>query len=418
MIKNNLLIKNASQLLTMDAEQVNNLGLIENGYAYIEGSKIIAVGNRDDVENYINDMDLVTEIDASGKVVLPGFVDCHTHLVFGGSRVREYTVKLNDDNPETLKMLGIEAGLYGTVNATKNSSNEMLENQALKRLTNMLVSGTTTVEIKSGYGFTTESEIRMLEINKSVEKMVPIDIYSTFLGAHYWPKNLSKEKYIDILMNEMIPKVAELKLAKYSDIWCDDGYYTAKESEKILSCTREYGMSPRIHTDCYSYIGGSDLAADMQMLSADHLNYTPVNVFKKLRDANVIGVVLPGTDFIVKHPKPFDPRPMFESGMKLALASNCNPGVWVESMQFILALACRQHRFTPAEAIKSSTLYGAMALGLDDRGILAAGKNADIQIWDLDTYEDVVYKFGTNHVETVIKDGEIVVNKGIIKGVV
>lgn len=418
MKKNNLLIKNARQLLTMNSEETNDLGLIENGYLYIEDGKIVAVGNRDDVLKYIYDINLLTEIDAHGKVVLPGFVDCHTHLVFGGSRVKEYSAKLINDNPDTLNKLGIESGLYGTVSATKNSTTEMLENQALGRLTSMLASGTTTVEIKSGYGFTTESEIRMLKINKRLEKMIAMDIYSTFLGAHCWPKDLEKEKYIDILINEMIPRVSELKLATYSDIWCDDGYYTAKESEKILSFTRDYGMSPRIHTDCYSYIGGSDLAADMHMLSADHLNYTPINVFKKLRDANVIGVVLPGTDFIVKHPKPFDPRPMLESGMKLALASNCNPGVWVESMQFILALACRQHRFTPAEAIKSSTLYGAMALGLDDRGILAVGKNADIQIWDLDTYEDVVYKFGTNHVETVIKNGEIVVNKGILKGVV
>lgn len=417
-MKNNLLIKNASQLLTMNSEEPNNLGIIENGYVYIEDSKIIEVGNKEGIQKHICDLEVETEIDAHGKIVLPGFVDCHTHLVFGGSRVKEYTAKLNNDNPETLKNLGIEKGLYGTVSATNNSTLEMLENQAMGRLINMLASGTTTVEIKSGYGLTTESEIKLLEINKSLEKMVPIDVYSTFLGAHYWPKNLAKEKYIDILVNEMIPRISELKLAKYSDIWCDDGYYTARESAKILSCTRDYGMSPRIHTDCYSYIGGSDLAADMQMLSADHLNYTPVNVFKKLRDANVIGVVLPGTDFIVKHPKPFDPRPMFESGMKLALASNCNPGVWVESMQLILALACRQHRFTPAEAIKSSTLYGAMALGLEDRGILATGKKADIQIWDLDTYEDVVYKFGINHVETVIKDGKVVVNKGILKGVV
>lgn len=416
MKKNSLLIKNASQLLTMNSNDTNDLGLIENGYLYIEDSEIVAVGNKEDVQKYIYDVDLVNEIDAKGKVVLPGFIDCHTHSVFGGSRVNEYSLKLTDDNPDSLKKLGVETGLYGTINSTKNISTEELENQSLGRLTNMLASGTTTIEIKSGYGLTTESEIKMLQINKNLRQKLPIDIYSTFLGAHYWPKDLGKEKYIDLLINEMIPKVSELKLAKYNDIWCDDGYYNVRECEKILACGKEYGLFPRIHTDCYSYIGGSDLACDMHMLSADHLNFTPENVFKKLQKANVIGVVMPGTDFAVKHPKPFNPRPMLNSGMKLALATNCNPGVWVESMQFILILACRQHGFTPEEAIKSSTLHGAMALGLDDRGMLKVGKKADIQIWDLDTYKDIVYKFGTNHVEIVIKDGKIVVNNGIVKG--
>lgn len=415
MNKNKLLIKNASQLLTMNSNDTNDLGLIENGYLYIEDGKIIAVGKKEDVQKYIHD-DAVNEIDARGNVVLPGFVDCHTHTVFGGSRVKEYSIKLNNNNPDALKNLGAETGLYGTINETNKLSSEELEKQSLKRLINMLASGTTTIEIKSGYGLTTESEIKMLQINKNLEKKLSIDIYSTFLGAHYWHKDLGKEKYIDLLINEMIPKVSELKLAKYNDIWCDDGYYDIKECEKILSCGKDYGLVPRIHTDCYSYIGGSDLACDMHMLSADHLNYTPKNVFKKLKDADVIGVVMPGTDFAVKHPKPFNPRPMLDEGMKLALASNCNPGVWVESMQFILILACKQHGFSPEEAIKASTLYGAMALGLDDRGMLYAGKKADIQIWDLNTYEDVVYKFGTNQVKTVIKDGKIVVNNGIVKG--
>lgn len=409
----NILIKSASQLLTMRSGDTNDVGMIENGYVYIKDGKIEAIGSTADMKELV-DSENIEIIDAAGKIVLPGFVDCHTHLVFGGSRVREYSVKLTDESPDALKRLGIEPGLYGTVNATAALADKELEKQSLKRLAGMVSSGTTTIEIKSGYGLTAESEIRMLKVNESLGKSLPVDVYSTFLGAHYWPKDVSKEKYIDILVNEMIPMASELKTARYSDIWCDDGYYTAKECERVLTCSRDYGMSPRIHTDAYSYIGGSDLAADMGMLSADHLNFTPENVFKKLRDSDVVGVVLPGTDFAVNHPRPFKPRPMLEAGMKLAVASNCNPGVWVESMQFILALACRNHCLTPAEAIRGATLHGAMALGLDDRGILAAGKKADIQIWNLDTYEDVVYKFGTNHVETVIKDGKITVHKGAI----
>lgn len=409
----NILIKNASQILTMNSDDTNDVGMIENGYIYIKGGIINAVGCIDNVKPFI-DSEKFEIIDSTGKVVLPGFVDCHTHLVFGGSRVREYSVKLTDERPETLKRLGIEPGLYGTINATRNLSDEELESQSFKRLAGMVSSGTTTIEIKSGYGLTTESEIRMLKVNEKLEKKLPVDVYSTFLGAHYWPKDMSKEKYIDVLINEMIPMVSELKTVKYSDIWCDEGYYSAKECEKVLTCSRDHGMSPRIHTDAYSYIGGSDLAADMGILSADHLNFTPEGIYKKLRDSNVIGVVLAGTDFAVKHPRPVNPRPMLEAGMKLAVASNCNPGVWVESMQFILGLACRNHGFTPAEVVKGATLHGAMALGLNDRGMLAVGKKADIQIWDLDTYEDIVYKFGNNHLDTVIKDGKITVYKGVI----
>ncbi len=415
MNKNSLLIENASQILTMNSDDTNDVGLIENGYIYTEDDVIKAIGSKEEVKKHIGDLNSVTIIDGKGKIVLPGFVDCHTHAAFGGSRVSEYSLKLTDENPDALKKLG-KTGLYGTVDATNKLSEKELENQTYKRIFNMMATGTTTIEIKSGYGLSTKSEIKMLKVIKSLGERLPMDIYSTFLGAHYWPENMSKEKYIDILVNEMIPQVAELKLAKYSDIWCDDGYYTKNECEKVLSCGRDCGLIPRIHTDCYSYIGGSDLACDMQMASADHLNYTPNDVFKKLSNANVIGVVVAGTDFAVKHPKPFNPRPMFEAGMKLALATNCNPGVWAESMQFILILACRLHGFTPEEAIRAATLGGALALGLNDRGILDKGKKADMQIWNLDTYQDIVYKFGFNHVQTVIKDGKVIVSNNIIKG--
>lgn len=416
MNKTRLLIENASQILTMDSEGSNDVGLIENGYIYVEDDLIKAVGKKAEVTKYIDDLSEATIYDAKGKIVLPGFVDCHTHAAFGGSRVLEYSVKLTDESAKGLERLG-KTGLYGTVDATNKLTESELEHQTYKRVFNMMASGTTTIEIKSGYGLSTKSEIKMLKAIKSLNEKMPIDIVSTFLGAHYWPENLSKEKYIDVLMNEMIPQVSELKLAKYSDIWCDDGYYTKKECEKVLSCGKDYGLIPRIHTDCYSYIGGSDLACEMQMASADHLNYTPVHMFEKLRDANVVGVVVAGTDFAVKHHKPFNPRPMLDSGMKLALATNCNPGVWAESMQFILILACRLHGFTPEEAIRAATLGGALALGMDDRGIIAKGKKADMQIWDLDTYQDIVYKFGFNHVQTVIKDGKIIVDNNIIMGV-
>ncbi|GAA0724694.1 imidazolonepropionase [Clostridium malenominatum] len=410
-VKADLVITNCSQLITCKKGASDLIGLIENGWIAVAGEKIAAVGSKEEVNKAV-DCSEAKIIDGKDKVVAPGFIDCHTHLVFGGSRVKEYAARLTIDDAEVLKKMGIKTGIMVTVEMTRDASYENLYNTARIRAINMLSSGTTTVESKSGYGLTTKDEIRMLKVNKDLDNNLPIDIVSTFLGAHGWPSDISKEKYMDILLKEMIPNVAELKLAKFADIWCDDGHFTAKESERLLKVARDFGMESKIHTDAYSYIGGSDLAVDMKMISADHLNYTPRNVLQKLAKASIPGVLLPVIDFAVKHPKPFNPRPMIEEGMILALATNCCPGCWNESMQFVMALACRQHGMTPAEALRAATLGGAIALNLEnDRGSLEIGKLADIQIWDVSTYEDVIYRLGGNVVEKVIKRGKIVVDK-------
>lgn len=404
-----LVIKNCTQVLTCKENSPDLIGLLKNTNIAIKDEKIVFVGNDTELDENVEYTNAKI-IDGKGKVVAPGFVDSHTHLVYGGSRVEEYIAKLTIDDAKVLKDMGIPTGIYVSVERTKEASKELLVLESLKKLNKMLLSGTTTVEIKSGYGLDIDTEVKQLAVNQSLKELTPIDIYSTFLGAHGWPQNISKGKYIDFLINESIPIVAEMKLAQFCDIWCDDGYYTTEESKKILQAGRDHGLEPRMHTDCYSYIGGSDLAAEMQMTSADHLNYLPRNVMKKLANAKIPGVLLPGTDFSVNHPKPFNPRPMIDEGMIVALASNLNPGNWIESMQFIMALACRKHRMTPEEAIIASTLNGAKVLGVDhDRGSIEVGKLADIQIWDTPIYEDIVYKLGGNLVETVIKRGKIVV---------
>ncbi|WZL72835.1 imidazolonepropionase [Clostridiaceae bacterium 35-E11] len=410
-IKADLIIGNSKQIITCRKDAQDLIGCIENGWIAVEGEKIAAVGTKEEVEGLI-DCSEALFIDASNKVVAPGFVDCHTHLIFGGSRVKEYAARMTVEDPEVLKQMGIKTGIMVTVEMTRNATEEILFHTAVARLERMLYAGTTTVESKSGYGLSTSSEIKILQINEKLNKNLPIDIVSTFLGAHGWPTDIPRDKYIETLLWEMIPWVAELGLASFCDIWCDEGHYTAEESERILQVARNAGLEPKIHTDAYSYIGGSDLAAQMAMASADHLNYTPRSVMRKLAEANVPGVLLPAIDFAVKHPKPFNPRMMIAEGMTLALATNCCPGCWNESMQFVMALACRQHKMSPAEALRAATIGGAMALNLeDDRGSLEVGKLADIQIWDAGTFEDVIYRLGGNLVEKVIKRGKVVVDK-------
>lgn len=413
--KNKLLIEDAAQILTMQGEGSGQVGLLEHGWLYVQDGKIQAIGTKEEVLPAVPDGEDVVRVDASGKVVTPGLIDCHTHVVFGGSRVEEYTVKLTDSRPEALAQRGIQTGIYASVNMTRDVPVEELAAQTEQRMRGMLIHGTTTIESKSGYGLTLPSEMKMLEVNRLLSATLPMDIVSTFLGAHGWEEGKPKDWYIDHLCQDMIPQVASFHMAAFNDVWCDEGHFTAAESERILSCGRDHGLIPTIHTDAYSYIGGSDLAAEMKMASAVHLNYTPEHVFPKLRDADVVGVVLPGIDFSVKHDRPFNPRPMLDAGMTLALATNCCPGCWLESMQMVLILACRQHGFSPAEAFRAATYGSAKALTLDDRGVLDTGKTADLLLFDVDTYEKVVYQYGRNHVELVIKDGSIVVRGGQVQ---
>lgn len=448
--KGTLLIKNAKQLLTMEGEGNDELGIIENGSIFIRNGVIEAVGTDREVRAYLEGrvssapffrpggasapgcpapggssgrttapgspagelFDGIPVVDASGKVVSPGFVDCHTHTVFGGSRARAYCAGLADSDPSVLERLHIPTGIYASVDMTAALPWEAVKAQTKKRMENMILHGTTTIESKSGYGLTTQSELAMLRINRELADELPLTISSTFLGAHGWTKGMKKEDYIRLLCEEMIPLVAEEKLAACCDVWCDEGHYTAEESEQILSCGLKYGLQPRIHTDAYSYIGGSDLAAGMNMLSADHLNFTPRPLYRKLAEAGVTGVLLVGTDFAVAHERPTQPRLMLEDGMELALATNCCPGCWCESMIFIMILACRLHQMSPAQSWRAATRGAAKAMGLNDRGRLAPGMAGDVLILDMDSYEDIVYKYGRNPVETVVKGGTAVTKDG------
>jgi len=405
-----LLISGAAEVLTCRPKGRDLIGRIREGSVAIAGERILSIGPALEVASQVDITDAQV-VDARGKIVAPGFVDCHTHLVFGGSRVKEYALRMTRPAAE-VKALGIPTGILATVQMTQAESVEQLTESASQRLNRMLRAGTTTAESKSGYGLSLQQEMKMLEVNRKLQSSQPVDVISTFLGAHDFPPEVSRERYIEMITQEMIPEVAETALAEACDVYCDDGYYSVEESRKILEAGQAYGLVPKIHTDAYSQIGGSDLAADMRMISADHLNYTTRAQMKKLAQAGVIGVIMPGLDFAVQHPRPFDARAMLEEGMTLALATDICPACWIESMQFVMMLACRLYRLSPEEALIASTLNGAKALRLEhDRGSLEPGKLADLQIWDVSTFEDVIYRLGNNAVETVIKRGIIQVKR-------
>lgn len=408
-------IVGTSQVVTCSQNQGAAPGIIEKGVVAGQGERILAVGTENEINSSI-DLSEAVKIDAGGGVVLPGFVDSHTHLVFGGTRLDEYIARCIGADLEPLKARGL-AGVNASVSATRGASLESLVAQAALRLSNMVECGTTTIEIKSGYGFSTESEIRMLEAAAEVGRRLPVDVLPTFLGAHGWPAEMTKEHYIDLIVNEMLPEVARRNLAIFCDAWCEDTHFSATECERILSAAMQLGMKAKIHTDAYSYIGGSDLAAELGAISADHLNYTPLSAFRKLAAAGTVCTSLPVTDFSVAHARPFSPTLMREAGGTMAIASNCNPGAWCESLPFALVLACRRHGVTPAEAIMGATVHGARALGLEsDRGSLEPGKLADIQVWKARRYEEVFYRFGARIVDKVMKKGNLVVEDGCLKG--
>jgi imidazolonepropionase len=411
--KADLVIKNAKELLTCRDDAPDLVGIVRNGWIAVNGGKISSVGSKEKIEPMISEGTEV--IDAGGKVAAPGFVDSHTHVVFGGTRVDEYFAKIEKLSNDEITARGIKTGILTTLIPTREHSLETLYSESSERVRDMLISGTTTVESKSGYGLDRETELKQLEVNRLLAKRLPIDVVSTFLGAHGWPKDRTKEKYMDFLINEMIPLVGESKLARFCDAWCDEGYYTAEDCRAILQAGIDAGMRPKLHSEGYSYIGGAEVAAELRAVSADHLNYAPRKSLRALAEAGVTAAPLPGLDFAVGHPLPFDPIPMLEEGLEIAVATNCCPGCWCTSMPFIIILACRRHGMSAARAIRGATIAGAKALGMaDEIGSIEPGKRADIQVWNLDRHEDIAYHYMTNPVSIVIKDGKAVVRDSMI----
>jgi len=404
---NYILLKNCRELLTVEENAKDLIGLNKNISLLIEDAKIKKIGAYEELKEEILSSTF-QEIDCSNKVVMPGYVDCHTHLIFGESRVDEYVASFTM-NKEEIKNKIPRTGLEASIFSTRNSTDEELINSSLVKLNRMLKHGTTTVEIKSGYGIDKDTELRLLKLINILKEKTPQTILSTYLGAHYFDTEMGKEKYIDFMIKEVMPIIKKENLAQFCDVWCDDGYYTAKDCYKILKAGLENNMLPTLHTECYSAIGGAKVAAELKAANVGHLNYLSLEDIGLLKESDVVGVLIPSTDFSVNHKKPFDPKPMLDKGMTIAIATNLNPGNWVEDMNISMILACRNHKMSENEAIRAATLGGAKALRIDkDYGSLEVGKFADIQIRNSDSYKNVVYKFGVNEVEHVIKRGKII----------
>ena len=405
-----LLIENASELLTCPT--TTDLGVVHGGSVAISAGKIVAVGTNDEVRARI-DTAGATILDAGGHVVMPGFVDCHTHVVFGGSRVDEYVAKIIGGDLDVLRASGAPVGIVGSVAAVHELGVDGLLAETLPRVEDMLLAGTTTIESKSGYGLTTDSELAMLRVNRELASRVPVDIVSTFLGAHAVPDGVCRAAYVDTVVNEMIPQVADGGLAEFCDVYCEPGYFDPADTERILEAGLAAGLRPKIHVDQYSHTGAIETVARLRCVSADHLNYTTDAEMRLLADAGVVGVLMPSIDFAVDHPRLANGRAMLEAGMTIALATDICPGGWMPSMQLAIALGCRYYRLSPAEAILAATIGAAGAVTRAEvAGSLTVGKQADVLILDIDRHEDLAYRFGRNAVRTVLKDGAIVVDDG------
>lgn len=400
-----IFIKNASELITMDGpnrprirKEMCELSIIENGSVAIKDGKIVETGN---------DLEYGAEktIDASGKTVMPGFIDPHTHLVFAGSREFELDMKLKGlSYMEILKKGG---GIFYTVNETRRATNGELLKQSKKRLDTMISHGTTTCEAKSGYGLDTETELKMLKIQKELNEVHSVDIVSTFLGAHAIPKEHSADDYVDIIISEMLPQVKGL--AMFCDVFCEKGVFTIEQSRRILEAGKKYGLIPKIHADEIVDTGGASLAAEIGAISADHLLMSSDKGINEMARKGVIGVMLPGTPFSLMQDNYAPARKMIDSGVPIALATDLNPNCWVENMQFMIQLGCFNMKMTPAEAVTATTFNSACAIGVNDTvGSLEKGKKADVIILDCPNHKSIPYHFGVNLVETVIKNGKII----------
>lgn len=417
-----IFIKNAAQLVTVGGRnksprvkrEMSNLNIIENGGVWLEAGIVQAVGKTTDLlEKYIHRLSQAETIDATGQLVTPGLVDPHTHLVFAGSRETEFNQRL--EGVTYMDIMNQGGGIYATTEAVKQASHTSLYQESWERLNGFLLHGVTTIEAKSGYGLDWNTERKQLEVAKHLQVNHPVDVISTFMGAHAVPLQFKDypDEFVHLIIEEMIPKVAQYKLAEFNDVFCEKGVFTPEQAQKILVAGKKFGLRPKIHADEIEPYEGAELAADIGAISADHLLEASANGMKKMAEAGVVAVLLPGTAYFLMK-KFANARKMIDLGVPVALSTDCNPGSSpTVSLPFIMNLACMNMEMSPAETITAATINAAHAIDrADEIGSIEVGKKADITIFAVDHFAKLQYFYGVNHTHTVIKKGRIVVRGG------
>ncbi len=409
-----LFLKNISQLVTVAAHgrpastgaAMRDLGILTNAGVLCREGKIAWVGPMN--EWRADSAPDVAELDASGKVVLPGFVDAHTHAMFAGSREGEFALRSAGATYQQIAEQG--GGILSTMKEVRKAEKKTLKKRTAKYLNEMLRHGTTTVEIKSGYGLSPDAEIKMLEAINELKDEEIIGVIPTFLGAHAVPPEFAGRPgdYVALLIDSMIPYAGKKKLALFCDVFCETGYFDPASSERILAAGSSWGMRPKVHADELRAGGGAELAARVGAVSADHLEHVSPQGIAALRRAAVTAVLLPGVSFTLGHG--YAPaRTLIDEGVAVALATDFNPGSCMSfSMPLMMTIACTQMRMTPEEALTAATINGAAALGISASvGSIELGKQADLLVADVPDYRFLAYHFGMNHISTTVKNGTI-----------
>ncbi|HJY53587.1 MAG TPA: imidazolonepropionase [Candidatus Udaeobacter sp.] len=407
-----LTVLHASQIVTLSGPkrsrvgpEMSELGIVRDGGMLIRNGKIESVGASDEIEKNFGDANI---IDAGERVVMPGFVDAHTHLVFAGNRLGDFERRARGETYEQIAKAG--GGIWSTVEKTRAASEADLLTQAKKHANWFLCCGTTTVEAKSGYGLNVEDELKILRVVRQLNEEVPLEIVPTFLGAHAVPREISPGDYVELVIQEMLPRVAAEKLAEFCDVFCERGYFDIDRSRKILSAAKNIGLKLRGHVDQLTNSGGAKLMAELCATTADHLEQADEQGIAALKKANVQPVLLPGSVYALGarwYPRA---REMIDTGHSVVLATDFNPGSSpTPSMPMILSLACTQMKMSPAEAITASTINAAYSLNRGNKiGSLEPGKLANFAMFDLEDYRELAYWFGVPQTHSVYIEGECV----------
>ena len=408
-----MLIKNIKTLvgilpqgvLRLCGSEMNTLSTLDNAYLMVEDGLIKEFGKMEQCPDYKGET-----IDASGKMVFPSFCDSHTHIVFAGSREGEFLDKINGLSYEEIAKRG--GGILNSARLLHETSEDELYRQALRRLKMVIGFGTGAIEIKSGYGLSTEDELKMLRVIKRLSQATPATVKATFLGAHAFPqeyKNGREDEYIDLLCHEMLPKVAEQQLAEYVDVFCDKGFFTVEQTARILETAQKYGIRGKIHANELDFSGGVQVGVRYNALSVDHLESSGEKEIEALKGSETMPTGLPGCSFFLN--LPYAPlKQMINSGLSVALATDFNPGSTPSgNMKMVLSLACIKMRLTPAQAINAATINGAYALGISDtHGSITAGKAANLFITtEIPSIAYIPYSYTEPMVDTVILNGKI-----------